>query len=369
MRRKWILAGFVFAAALLIAYLGSVARRSYSLYEYLKGRERGWSAAVHRADPQLGYAPRPDTRASHVFPVGPDVPMRFGCEGLRIPVDAPDELALKRPLILALGCSFTYGDACLAEETFPYRVAEALGGTALNAGVCGYGYAQMGLLAQRLIPRYRPDVVLFQASPWLWDRAVDPRAETYFGVTPVPYYARAENGFELRGPEFRSLAIGLPVAEYRDGPASPVEFLRFFASQGLRLFVHDDLHALPQLWRARPGPPERAEVLDALLTDVARTCAVQRSRLLVVQIGSRDGPDDDARVARLPGAVLVDATEALEDRLPERTRAAYLRAYGHWRGTPPRLVDTHFNADAHAVVAEEILATLADAGTDPPRQR
>ena len=45
-------------------------------------------------------------------------------------------------------------------------VAQGLGGTVLNAGKCAYGLSQMLILARRLIPRYRPDYVLVQFSPW-----------------------------------------------------------------------------------------------------------------------------------------------------------------------------------------------------------
>ena len=42
----------------------------------------------------------------------------------------------------------------------------------------------------------------------------------------------------------------------------------------------------------------------------------------------------------------------------ERSVRLGLRAYGHWRGDPPQLVDTHFNPLAHRLVAEAILARL-----------
>ncbi len=365
MRRRVQLGAAVALALGLALWAGSVTLRSRALYRSLKRNDRGWSAPVHRVDPELGYAPIPGVRAAHVFPLGPPVPMRFSAEGFRVPVDAPEELELRRPLVLALGCSFTYGDACLAEDTFADRVAAELGGTSLNAGVCGYGYAQMVLLARRLVPRYRPDVVLFQTSPWLWERALKPWAESYFGLVPVPWIAAPPAGRPLddvlRPPLFPSRAVGLPVDRYRRGPASTGELLGFVTGPGGALFVHDDLRALPhRLGRALgrgPAAPDREAVLDALLGEVARTCAVNRGRLLVVRIGAAT-PRDDERVGRLPGARLVDATTALEARLPERTRAAYLRAYAHWRGDPPRLVDTHLNPAGHAVVAEAILAAL-----------
>ena len=39
---------------------------------------------------------------------------------------------------------------------------------------------------------------------------------------------------------------------------------------------------------------------------------------------------------------------------------SYLRAYGHWKGNPPRLIDEHPNARAHAIIAEQVLAATAE---------
>jgi len=65
---------------------------------------------------------------------------------------------------------------------------------------------------------------------------------------------------------------------------------------------------------------------------------------------------------RLPPEVaLVDPRPALLAALPSADRESYLRAYAHWRGTPPRLVDEHPNARAHAIVAAQVLAALGSA--------
>jgi hypothetical protein len=59
-----------------------------------------------------------------------------------------------------------------------------------------------------------------------------------------------------------------------------------------------------------------------------------------------------------PQVAFVDAQAALDAAVPERTLDAYQRKFAHWRGTPPRLVDTHPNPAAHAVIAHEILRRL-----------
>jgi lysophospholipase L1-like esterase len=45
--------------------------------------------------------------------------------------------------------------------------------------------------------------------------------------------------------------------------------------------------------------------------------------------------------------------------LGEHTQSDYQLAYGHWRGEPPQLLDTHPNAVAHGRIAEAILQALS----------
>jgi hypothetical protein len=49
----------------------------------------------------------------------------------------------------------------------------------------------------------------------------------------------------------------------------------------------------------------------------------------------------------------------LDASVPRADPDAYYRRFAHWRGTPPVLVDTHPNAAAHHIIAEEILRRLA----------
>lgn len=106
----------------LLLYLGSVVLRTTRVYQYVKSNQRGWSGKVHTSHPELGFSPIPGTQGAHVFPIGPKIPMRYDQKGFRIPVDEVVTSSPPHPLVLALGDSFTYGDACLAEETYPYLI-------------------------------------------------------------------------------------------------------------------------------------------------------------------------------------------------------------------------------------------------------
>ncbi len=147
------------------AYCLFLAFRAAKIYGLLKTPRVGVTGHVHRADPELGWSAVPGSQGALTFAVGPSVPLRYDDEAFRTPVGATRPR--QRPYVLALGCSFTHGDGCSAEDTFCDIVARRLGGTCLNAGQQAYGLSQMLILARRLIPRHRPEIVLVQYSSWL----------------------------------------------------------------------------------------------------------------------------------------------------------------------------------------------------------
>ena len=110
-------------AGFALTYISYAGYKAAPIYQNIKTNQRGWKGNVHVADSQLGFAPVPNSEGAHVFPTGPDIPMRFDKDGFRVPIKA-DESVQQRPLILALGCSFTYGDATYAKDTFPYLVGD-----------------------------------------------------------------------------------------------------------------------------------------------------------------------------------------------------------------------------------------------------
>lgn len=63
--------------------------------------------------------------------------------------------------VLALGDSFTFGDEIGDSETWPAQLESMLSNAhVLNAGVSSYGFDQMVLRAETLVPKYRPKVVV-----------------------------------------------------------------------------------------------------------------------------------------------------------------------------------------------------------------
>ncbi|MFN0006751.1 MAG: hypothetical protein ACKVXR_02495 [Planctomycetota bacterium] len=368
-RQRLAFSGLLFLALVALVYVGWVVQRSWSAYSWqIAGR--GTVGGLYEADPELGFRLVPGAVGAERFPIGPDVPARVDREGFRVPVDGPDPSPRTRPLVLAFGCSFTFGAACTAEDAFAYRVAQGLGGSCVNAGVSSYGEAQMLILARRQIPRLRPDVVLFQHSRWLGDRSRTWKAMTYFGDVPTPTFVGTEA--RLRPPRFSPIVFDLPVDRYLRAEPGALGFLSFLFRAGFPMFLHDDAH---RAWAAATSDAEEATpdsiFFPKVHAEVAELCRANGARLVYVVIGSGCPGEPTPKHITESGSLFVNASEALCGSLPGMEgldmRAQcliYLDHFAHWAGDPRVMIDVHPNAAAHAVIADQILSVLrADQGS------
>ncbi|HEY7508752.1 MAG TPA: hypothetical protein VIG50_00785 [Vicinamibacteria bacterium] len=372
---------YLAGVALAGGYLLLVGQRSWAAYSFLKSDHLGFRGRVHQADAELGFAAVPDADGFHVFPVGPPIPMRYDEEGFRVPAGLPTGQPRRRPLVMALGCSFTYGDGCRAEDVYPHLVAQDLGGTALNAGKCAYGLSQMLLLARKLVPAYRPDYLLVQFSTWLPGRGTSGFARATFGRVPVPFLLLAEDGSaSVHAPVFRTRVFDLPFHEFDNRRRGAGEFARFFTTAALPLFVHDDLQMAAYAVRRALGrlPEEdqqraqdrREDLNRAVYAEIGRLAAASGSRMVIVRL-SHPLERHWQRLKELsPGALVVNAQAALDAHVPSGSRDEYYRRFGHWRGDPPRFIDNHPNPAAHRVIADEVVRAIREArpaAPAPPR--
>ena len=345
------------------------AFRTVDIYQSVKTSQRGWKGNVHVADAELGFSPVSNSSGAHVFPIGPDIPMRYDADGFRVPIKPENSANRQRPVILALGCSFTYGDAAYAKDTFPVLVGKALNGVSKNAGVCSYGLSQMALLAKKLIPIHRPDYVLVQYSKWLVNRAQNPFATTYFGKLPTPFYYEKDQSFALSPPVFLAKTMELPVNRYRATPTGLIDALSFYWSVGLPLLIHDDFNMLKyginRTIGVIPNPTrERDSLIRYVYQEINSVAQEYDAQVVIVVLGKNEEPVEADKQLFPADAILVNAHDALLRRLPVMNKENYRNAYAHWRGTPPRVVDSHPNEAAHQIIAETIVSGIRQAG--PP---
>jgi hypothetical protein len=372
---------FLAAVGVVGGYALLLGQRSWAAWSFLKSDHLGFRGRVHQADAELGFAAVPGADGFHVFPIGPPIPMRYDEEGFRVPAGTPPGQPRRRPLVMALGCSFTYGDGCRAEDVYVHRVAQELGGTALNAGKCAYGLSQMLLLARKLIPAYQPDYLLVQFSTWLPGRGTSGFARATFGRVPVPFLLLHEDGrASVHPPVFRTRVFDLPFHEFDNPRRGPGEFARFFFTAAAPLFVHDDLAmagyaARRALGRLPEEDQERAqrareELSRAVYAEIGRLAREHGSQMVIVRL-SHPLEEHWQRLKELsPGAIVVNAQAALDAQVPSKSREDYYKRFGHWRGDPPRFVDNHPNPAAHRLIAEEIVRAIRGsrgAAPAPPR--
>jgi len=359
------------AACILLIYFAFAAYRSYPVYSYVKSSQRGWSGKAHQADPELGVAPIPNSRGAEVYPIGDDIPMRYDARGFRVPVQDTGDTPKAHPRILVLGCSFTYGSSVLAEEAYPYLVGKDLGGVAVNGGVCSYGLAQMLILARKLVAEQKPDHLIVQYSIWLINRAMNQFAPTYSSLAPSPYFYDGD-GLKLHAPVFATLSFDLPFEKFSNTRTRAAEFAAFLLEVGFPMFIHDDYNIvilkLKEMLGIVPAPTQNAEkMVTQVYGEIAQIARDNHAQMLIVALDSESQSAAPVPYALFPqDAIVVDAHQAMLDKLPIADEAHYEKEYMHWRGNPPELVDYHPNAKAHRIIADAIVAKIRSMQLSPP---
>jgi len=360
LHRKLLLALCSTVLSLVLVYLVSLFLRSWPYYRDVKGFSRSWSEWVHRGDPELGFAHLSNQMGSEVFPIGPPLPFRLDSQGFKVPVDK-GPTPRKHPVILALGCSYTFGYGVPAEQTYPYQVARLLGGSEINTGSCGYGLSQMMILSQRLIPSLRPDFVIVQYSPWLVDRSLTGLAPSRSDACSVPYFYNNKNGsLRLQFPTFE-MCEDPHVKRFRNHERGPMEFLAFFTKVGLPLFLRSDWKR--SSFRAKqwlgilPKPAkDRDEVVCKVYREIFDLCRNNGAEMIILLLGV--SYDSLPTCLRQSGVTMVDGQAVLYNRLATKNEEGYLKEYGQWRGDPPVLVDRHPNGKAYEIIAEVLAETI-----------
>ena len=101
-------------------------------------------------DAELGYIPMPGYRGTaNVWGTS----VTIGEHGVRSNGTKPSP-AFDRPLLLAVGDSFVFGDQVSDEETWPALLERALHHRVINGGVFGYGIDQVVIRAEQLMDVY-----------------------------------------------------------------------------------------------------------------------------------------------------------------------------------------------------------------------
>ena len=364
-----IVLGFFIIIGILALALTEIVIRSNKIYEYYKTRQGHIEGKIFRYDPELGTAPVPDSVGKMLYPDGSENPIRFDRYGFRVPLDAPERIVLTRPLILMLGCSYSFGHGVPAEKTYCYLVGEKTQSQCLNSAYPAFGLSQMLVLAEKLIPQYQPDLVLVQFSPWLISRAKDPFALSWLWTLTSPYfYSSPEQGFLIQPPVFHPKIYELDLNTYRYTPRGVSDYLSFLVRAGIPLFIsgwYDKaIFRLKVFSGDIPAPAkDSGKIAEFAYRRIQQLCAENHSRMMVVIItdpglAPKPTPEEIAALNSLANAVIVNTEPALLNALPVKTRKAYDSAYRIWSGSPPVCIDEHPNEAAHRIIASEVIKAV-----------
>src|SRR5262249_36551397 len=147
-----LLAGGTFTAFIVIEL--SVRVAAHSLFTW--GAAEGYCIT----DPMVGRIIKNAGKGHHP-PEG--FLMTVGDHGIRLNGDLPPRL--ERPLTLAVGDSFAFGDGVDDADTWPAILERLTDTRVINAGMIGFGLDQSVLRAEQLVPIYAPDTLVVSFIP------------------------------------------------------------------------------------------------------------------------------------------------------------------------------------------------------------
>ncbi len=349
--------------ACFLAFSCLIMFRSFTDWVTLKRGVALWEGRLHKPDDVLGYVPIPGARGAVVLPNGSRTCVCYDSRGFRSPCIASgkENPTQKQDYLLALGCSFTFGFGVEAENTFCNLVSDKFKLTALNAGKCSGGLAEMLILARKVIPQFKPKIVLAQYSPWLAERSTHRYGPTVQGLLPHPYFIDATPGIiKIHKPDFKSQIFDHGSRKIDLSDDSFSGFLNFSFSREFPQLFSDRWNAslvrLKELTGLVPEPIKDVNRIEQYVYgEIASICRLVGSEMIVVVLGM------DNRIPNIPNFFcktnlqVVNAQLAMIQRLEIDSVEAYSRSYYHWGGKPVKVIDKHPNVVAHKTIANRIL--------------
>jgi hypothetical protein len=363
------ISGFLFSILffLFITYHSlSVNKNILAYYRYFSSDNFiSWKGRMYEHDSLLGYRMQPNNFSSLVYELKQPVPVKTDSSGFRVAHTGKQFSDVNKPVdLLFLGCSFTFGSACRAEETFPYIVAQESGMNYINAAVGGYGLAQMLIQAKQLIPKYKPRYIIIQRSPWLIERSLTEFAPSRGGyLLPTPYFVETKNEFSIGPPVYKSPINQLLPEE--DRQIYKGHFLSYYFNKGISYFGNQQIQIIKTRTRNILGHKKRPthKRHEAELFAYSEIIKLARAHdVEVILLNLNNGPISFK--GKLPVSNysyrIANADSVLRQRMSSSDEQEYVRMFGHWgmRENDSVFIDGHPNPLAHKLIATSILMQL-----------
>lgn len=338
------------------------------IYQMNKKPSNGWKGKVHAPHSRLGYKPVSNSTGIQTFSIGEGLPMKYDENGFRVPTSYNHDVNKNnRPRILFLGCSFTYGASCMAEETFPFLIEKKLNGYSINAGACSYGLSQMLLLAKELVPQYKPDYVVFQHSSWLVLRSLLGYipAHRSMGI-PAPFFDKENN---IVYPLYESNIYNFPTEQYKTTQKSFSDYIGFLY-ETFPLYMEDvfkkSIVNVRQFFGLIPSPNKNNSAVERhVISEVNKICKENGSQMIILNLS---WPTDKYKnTANFPLDEKENIPVAKADSLMYAQLApgeSYEKKYYHyrWSGKKMVMVDPHPNPVAEKIIADEVIRVINEIG-------
>lgn len=361
---KFVVLGYLLIPLVVSLLVAQRMIRIDQFYFFSKKVHLTTSGNIWEFDPRLAHHAVPNAQGNYYYFIGDsirgEVPVLFDENGFR---KAPESLALHSDTLdLFMGCSFTFGDNVLAEQTYAYLTAQKLHHSYLNTGASAYGFGQMLQLAEEWLPRRRFRYAFIQLSPWLSDRAMNINGPTMYGYRPFPYFSDQGDDFALNYPAYRTQMYHR--GDWKSRPASYPEKLRFSFTDG---FICEFFEYATFKWATlrmklgmTPKPTNRKLSLEKHFYDamIAR-CREHGATPVVLKLRYPEADCRELLDYLAPKATVVDLDHALDSVLQahDATFESYYELYHVHKGDT-LYFDKHPNPYAHEQIAQTIYEAL-----------
>lgn len=273
--------------------------------------------------------------------------------------------------ILFLGDSFTYGEFNDIDQSFVQITSKKLSFKSINAGVCGYGLAQMYLRAKELIPKYRPKYVVIQYSDWLMDRGLNIFAPSYHARIPKPYFRKIGDSIVVRKPPYLTMAYNLDLQQLKSKYQNA--HWSFIIKQSTPFFIKHDWQKINTEFKLRTGRIEspnldKRELANRVypeLIELVRSnggtpyILYVDEQFKIPHLAKKGLPKDFLK--SIKDAVLIDSVKEQNEYLKSKPNVNPSLHFVHWRvkGVDTTIIDHHPNNVANSIIAESIVKAIS----------
>lgn len=280
-------------------------------------------------DPMVGYMLKPGLSLRH--PMG-TFKISIGDHSTR--KNQNPEVPRDRPLTLAVGDSFTYGENVTDEDSWPAILERIMHSRVINGGLPGIGIDQVVLRAEQLSGVYEPDAIIVSFIPDDVQRAT----HSCFGGHAKPYFEIVDSGLRLH-----PAVIPAPGIMQRLLSLSLATHVLFYQ------LVHHDCAG--DTGTGQPGQEVACRLMDRLAA-----LGVERNVRIIV-MAQPEGPSESTADEGIEKGVLSCATARglstfdlfpLLERIPDEEQR--------------RLFSGHMTAEGNGFVARELADFLRTQG-------